>query len=97
MKEFRARSEKQLPGQYANPIYADAGAYEGTYMFADAIKAAGITAATPVKEARTKIKDHLAGIKNFPGLGNAIEINKDGDAIKTTIVFDTEGGRWKRP
>ena len=35
VKEFRARSEKQLPGQYANPIYADAGAYEGTYMFAD--------------------------------------------------------------
>lgn len=97
VKEFRSRSEKQLPGQYSNPIYADAGAYEGVYMFADAMKVAGITATTPVKDARAKIKDHLTGLKDFPGLGNAIEINKDGDAIKKTIVFDTEGGRWKRP
>ena len=97
VKEFRSRSEKQLPGQYSNPIYADAGAYEGVYMFADAMKIAGITETTPVKEARAKIKDHLTGLKDFPGLGNAIEINKDGDAIKKTIVFDTEGGRWKRP
>jgi branched-chain amino acid transport system substrate-binding protein len=96
VKEFRARSEKQLPGQYSNPIYADAGAYEGVYMFAEAMKASGVTAATPVKEARAKIKDYLSGLKNFPGLGNIIEINKDGDAIKKTIVFDAEGGGWKR-
>lgn len=97
VKEFKARSEKQLPGQYSNPIYADAGAYEGVYMFAEAMKASGVTAATPVKEARSKIKDYLSGLKNFPGLGNMIEINKDGDAIKKTIVFDTEGGGWKHP
>ena len=33
VKAFSAQSEKELPGQYSNPIYADAGAYEGVYMF----------------------------------------------------------------
>jgi ABC-type branched-subunit amino acid transport system substrate-binding protein len=94
--EFKARSEKQLPGQYSNPIYADAGAYEGVYMFAAAIKAGKIDAATPVPEARTRIRDYLATLKDFPGLGNTIDINKDGDAIKKTIVFATQGGAWVR-
>ena len=42
VKEFRARSEKQLPGQYSTPIYADAGAYESVYLFAEAIRAGKI-------------------------------------------------------
>ena len=96
VQAFRARSERDLPGQYSNPIYADAGAYEGLYMLAAAMKAGGITPSTPVKEARTKIRDYLTGLKEFPGLGNSIEINKDGDAIKKTIVFATQNGAWVR-
>jgi branched-chain amino acid transport system substrate-binding protein len=94
--EFKARSEQQLPGQYSNPIYADAGAYEGIYMLAAAMKASQIDATTPVAEARTRIRDYLAALKDFPGLGNTIDINKDGDAIKKTIVFATKGGVWVR-
>ncbi len=96
VKAFKARSERDLPGQYSNPIYADAGAYEGLYMFAAAMKAGDVTPATPLKEARTKIRDYLTGLKDFPGLGNSIDINKDGDAIKKTIVFATENGAWVR-
>ena len=96
VKAFRARSEQELPGQYSNPIYADAGAYEGVYMFAAAMKAENITPSTPVKEARTKIRDYLTNLKTFPGLGNSIDINKDGDAIKKTIVFETNNGAWVR-
>jgi len=96
VKAFKAKSERDLPGQYSNPIYADAGAYEGLYMLAAAMKAGNITAATPVKEARTKIRDYLSNLKGFPGLGNSIDINKDGDAIKKTIVFATQNGNWIR-
>ena len=93
---FKARSEHDLPGQYSNPIYADAGAYEGLYMLAAAMKAGNIVAATPVKEARTRIRDYLTNLKGFPGLGNSVDINKDGDAIKRTIVFATQDGSWVR-
>lgn len=96
VRAFKARSERDLPGQYSNPIYADAGAYEGIYMFAAAMRDSGITPATPVKEARTKIRDYLTSLKGFPGLGNSVEINKDGDAIKKTIVFATQNGAWVR-
>lgn len=70
VKAFKARSERDLPGQYSNPIYADAGAYEALYMFAAAMKAGSITPATPVKEARTRIRDYLTGLKDFPGLAD---------------------------
>lgn len=93
---FKARSERDLPGQYSNPIYADAGAYEGLHMLAAAMRAGNITAATPVREARTKIRDYLTSLKGFPGLGNSIDINGDGDAIKKTIVFATQDGSWVR-
>lgn len=96
VREFSAQSAKALPGQYSNPIYADAGAYEGVYMFAAAIKAGKIDGVTPVKQARAGIKDYLASLSDFPGLGNAIAINKDGDAIKKTIVFATKDGKWVR-
>ena len=96
VKEFRARSEKQLPGQYSTPIYADAGAYESVYLFAEAIRAGKIDPKTPVAEARTKIRDYLAGVKSFKGLGNTLSINADGDAVKASLIFRTQGGVWKR-
>lgn len=96
VKEFKARSEKKFPGQYSTPIYADAGAYEAIYIFAEAMGAAKIDSKTPVKEARLKIRDYLTGLKGFKGLGNTIVINKDGDAVKQSIIFRTQGGTWKR-
>lgn len=96
VRAFKARSERELLGQYSNPIYADAGAYEGIYMLAAAMRQGGVTAATPVKEARTMIRDYLTDLKGFPGLGNSIDINGDGDAIKRTIVFATRNGSWVR-
>ena len=96
VKEFRTRSEKQLPGQYSTPIYADAGSYESIYLFADAIRTSKIDAKTNVVEARTKIRDYLAGVKSFKGLGNTITINAEGDAVKTSIIFRTQAGVWKR-
>ena len=96
VKAFKAQSEKELPGQYSNPIYADAGAYEGVYMFAAAMQAGKVEPSTPVREARTRIRDYLTGLKGFPGLGNSVDINKDGDAVKKTIVFATQDGHWVR-
>lgn len=96
VKEFRARSEKELPGQYSNPIYADAGAYEGIYLFADAIRAGHIDATTDVAKARTEIRDYLAKVRDFKGLGNTLFINADGDAVKSSLIFHTQDGAWKR-
>ena len=96
VKEFRARSEKQLPGQYSTPIYADAGAYESVYLLADAMRAGKIDAKTEVVEARTKIRDYMAKVKDFKGLGNTLYINAEGDAVKTPLIFRTVNGVWKR-
>ena len=96
VKEFRARSEKQLPGQYSTPIYADAGAYESVYLLADAMRAGKIDAKTEVVDARTKIRDYMTKVKDFKGLGNTLYINAEGDAVKTPLIFRTVNGVWKR-
>ncbi|HYF61133.1 MAG TPA: ABC transporter substrate-binding protein [Burkholderiaceae bacterium] len=94
--EFRARCEKELPGQYTTPTYIDAGAYETVRILADAFRAAGATPKSPPAEIRTKVRDYLAGLKNYQGLGNTMSINADGDAVKPTLLYRVQGGKWTR-
>ena len=96
VKTFKARVEKELPGQYTNPTYIDAGGYETVRMLADAYKAAGATPKSAPAEVRAKVRDYLAGLKSFQGLGNTLSINAEGDAIKPTLLYRTGGGKWTK-
>lgn len=97
VKMFKERSEKELPGQYTTPTYIDAGAYETMMILADALRAAKATATSDVKELRTKVRDHLAGLKDYQGLGNKLSFNEEGDAIKPTLIYRTgNGSRWEK-
>jgi branched-chain amino acid transport system substrate-binding protein len=96
VKTFKARVEKELPGQYTTPTYIDAGAYETVRILADAFKAAGATPKSNPAEVRTKVRDYLAGLKNYQGLGNSLSINADGDAVKPTLLYRTGGGKWTK-
>lgn len=96
VKEFKARCEKELPGQYTTPTYIDAGAYETVRILADAFKAAGATPKSNPADVRTKVRDHLAGLKDYQGLGNKLSINGDGDAVKPTLLYRTSAGKWTK-
>jgi branched-chain amino acid transport system substrate-binding protein len=96
VKTFKARVEKELPGQYTTPTYIDAGAYETVRILADAFKAAGATPKSNPAEVRTKVRDYLAGLKNYQGLGNSLSINAEGDAVKPTLLYRTGGGKWTK-
>ncbi|OQZ07395.1 MAG: hypothetical protein B6D36_00100 [Planctomycetes bacterium UTPLA1] len=94
VQTFKARAEKEMPGQYSTPTYIDAGAYEMMYILADALREAKATPDSLPKEVREKIRAYLAGLKSYSGLGNRLSINEEGDAVKPTLVYKTEGGRW---
>lgn len=96
VKEFKERSEKELPGQYTTPLYIEAGAYETVKIIADALKAAKIRPGGDLKTAREAVRDYFAALKDYQGLGNTITINAEGDAVKPTLVFHTKDGRWER-
>jgi len=96
VKEFSARSQKELPGQYSTPTYIDAGAYEAVYILADALRLANATPKSDLKDVRTKVRDGLAGLKSYAGLGNSLSINEEGDAVKPTLIYRTGNGRWTK-
>jgi branched-chain amino acid transport system substrate-binding protein len=94
VKTFKARAEKEMPGQYSTPTYIDAGAYETMYIFADALRQANATPQSSPKEVREKMRAYLAGLKSYAGLGNQLSINNDGDAVKPTLLYRSKAGRW---
>ena len=51
---------------------------------------------TDPKQARELVRNYLATLKGYPGLGNILNINAEGDTVKTTMVYRTRGGKWIR-
>ena len=76
---------KQLYGNLEPDAHA-ALAYDAMNVVADAIKRAGSTDAS-------QLRDALAQTKNFPGVTGAISINADRDAVKPAVVLKLEDGR----
>jgi branched-chain amino acid transport system substrate-binding protein len=95
-KELSARFAKAgtlPPG--TEPSMYDANIYEIVEMYVDAIEHAGVTnKPADLQSDRTKIRDFMASLKRFPGLGGPISFNRDGDAIKRFYVVVGQGGKW---
>jgi branched-chain amino acid transport system substrate-binding protein len=88
------RKESGLPPEIEPSMY-DANIYETVSMYIDAVKKAGVTGKPEDLEAdRSKIRDHLAGLKGFDGIGGKISFNADGDAIKSFYIVQGQNGAW---
>ena len=89
------RKTSGLPSEIEPSMY-DANIYEIVSIYIDAIKATGVTGKPEDLEAdRTKIRDYMAKLVAFPGLGGPIGFNDDGDAIKAFYVLQGENGAWQ--
>jgi branched-chain amino acid transport system substrate-binding protein len=89
------RKTSGLPPEIEPSMY-DANIYETVSMYIDAVKKAGVTGKPEDLEAdRTKIRDYLAKLVGFPGLGGPIGFNDDGDAIKAFYIVQGEKGVWE--
>lgn len=89
------RKESGLPKEIEPSMY-DANIYEIVSMYIDAIKKAGVTGKPEDLEAdRTKIRDYMAKMEGFKGLGGPIGFNDDGDAIKAFYVLQGQNGAWE--
>ncbi len=96
VSEFKARVEKELPGQYTSPTYIDASAYESIHVLADGLRAVKATAKSDVKQVREGLRNHLSTLKGYAGLGNTLNMNAEGDTLKNTMVYRTRAGKWER-
>ena len=88
------RKTSGLPSDIEPSMY-DANIYEIVSIYIAAIKASGVTGKPEDLEAdRTKIRDYMAKMTSFPGLGGPIGFNEDGDAIKAFYILQGENGAW---
>src|SRR4051812_230224 len=89
------RKTSGLPPEIEPSMY-DANIYETVSMYIDAVKKAGVTGKPEDLEAdRAKIRDYMAKLVGFPGLGGPIGFNDDGDAIKAFYIVQGEKGVWE--
>ena len=89
------RQESGLPSDIEPSMY-DANIYEIMSMYLDAVKNAGVTAKPEdLKSDRAKIREHMAGLKGFQGLGGPISFNENGDAIKAFYIVQGQNGSWE--
>jgi branched-chain amino acid transport system substrate-binding protein len=89
------RKEAGLPAEIEPSMY-DANIYEIVSMYVDGIKKAGVTGKPEDVEAdRVKIRDYMAKLEGFPGLGGPIGFNDDGDAIKAFYIVQGQNGAWE--
>lgn len=78
------------------PTQFDASAYDIVYLYAEAMKRAGVTG-DPARVAaeREAIRDELAGLEGLSTIEGPISFNEEGDAVKPVYVIEIEDGEWK--
>jgi branched-chain amino acid transport system substrate-binding protein len=88
------RKTSGLPPEIEPSMY-DANIYEIASIYIAAIKASGVTGKPEELEAdRAKIRDYMAKLTGYPGLGGPIGFNDDGDAIKAFYILQGQNGAW---
>jgi branched-chain amino acid transport system substrate-binding protein len=84
-----------LPPEIEPSMY-DANIYEIGSIYIDAVKKAGVTGKPEDLEAdRARIRDYMAKLSGFAGLGGPIAFNEDGDAIKAFYIVQGQNGSWQ--
>ncbi|MDP2661449.1 MAG: ABC transporter substrate-binding protein [Dehalococcoidia bacterium] len=69
--------------------------YDSLMAIAEAARKAGITGSSPLEEAREKIRDGYAALRDYPGLVGKISVLPTGDVKWPITVFTIEGAKPK--
>jgi branched-chain amino acid transport system substrate-binding protein len=89
------RKTSGLPPEIEPSMY-DANIYEIVSMYVEAAKKSGVTGKpADLASDRTKIRDYMAKLSGFSGLGGPIGFNDDGDAIKAFYIVQGQNGAWE--
>ena len=93
--KIRERHRAAFPNN-ADPILDSATWYDTAMITVDIARKAGITADTPLDEARTKIRDGWAALKDYPGMSGRTSIDEEGEGVKEVYVMEVKGGKFTR-
>lgn len=91
-EEFAKRTK--AAGLRTDPNQMDASVYDIVYLYAEAMKKAGVTGdKAKVAAERAAIRDQLGKLKDYPAMEGSISFT-DGDAVKPVYVIEVKDGKW---
>lgn len=77
------------------PNMFDANIYDVIRIYVEAIQKAGVTNDPKnLEQDREKIRNYVANLKSYQGVGGRIGLNSDGDGDKEFYVVLGKGGKW---
>lgn len=93
--DYEAVAATLYPGKFTKrPDYYAVNAYDAVFMIKGAIETNAIAAGgSDLADARSKIKDYMAALKDFDGVASS-GFNDVGDGVKNVHVFEIKGGHW---
>ena len=91
-EEFAKRTK--AAGLRTDPNQMDASVYDIVYLYAEAMKKAGVTGdKAKVAAERAAIRDQISKLKDYPAMEGSISFT-DGDAVKPVYVIEVKDGKW---
>ena len=91
VKKWSTAFKGQMPPHYTVNLY------EIVHMLKHVIETSGVTNDPKNLDTdRERIRNGLAAIKDFPGVGEKITIGPDGDALKHSYILQVKHGIWER-
>ncbi len=73
----------------------EGNAYDVVTIIGEVMRKAGIKADTPLQEARTKIRDGFASVKDYKGITGNITMKPNGDAVTLPTIMLARNGAWQ--
>ena len=76
-------------------VTVEGNGYDVVLILADIMRKAGIKSDTAPKDARTRIRDGFAGLKDYKGISGNITMKPNGDATTLPTVMTARNGAWE--
>ncbi len=95
VKRWQAKADADPDVTKPARMTLEANDYDVVMILADIMRKANITPDTPLQEARTKIRDGFAGLKDHKGISGNISMQASGDATWPATVVVAKNGFWE--
>ncbi|MDP2659965.1 MAG: ABC transporter substrate-binding protein [Dehalococcoidia bacterium] len=76
-------------------VTVEGNGYDVILILADIMRKAGIKSDTAPKDARAKIRDGFASLKDYKGISGTITMKPNGDATTLPTVMTARNGAWE--
>lgn len=95
VKRWQAKADADPDVTKPAKLTLEANSYDVLMILADIMRKANLTPNTPLQEARTKIRDGFASLKDYKGVSGTISMGANGDATWPATVVVCKNGFWE--